>query len=110
MKFRMSLNVAVPTDRADEARLFYKDVLGFPIRHMEPATTEFNASPLSLFVDRDEELRGPVLELLVDDVEAARELLTEHGCTVVRWEGAGGDCFIRDPFGVTFNLWQDLEV
>ncbi|MEX0742470.1 MAG: VOC family protein [Phycisphaeraceae bacterium] len=108
----MSPNVAVPTDRPNEARAFYKDVLGFPIRHLEPTSTEFNASPLALFVDTegDEKLTGPVLELLVDDVEAAREHLLKHGCTVVRWEGLGGDCYMRDPFGLTFNLWQELQV
>ena len=123
MKFRMSVNVAIPTDRPNEARAFYKEVLGFPIRHLEPKTTEFNASPLSLFVDTEREVGaseradaeaggpvGPVLELVVDDVQAARDHLVEHGCTIVRWEGPGGDCYIRDPFGVTFNLWQDVPL
>ena len=114
MRFRMSPNVALPTDRPNEARQFYKDVLGFPVRHLEPATTEFNASPLSLFVDTEQAaprdgLQGPVLELEVEDVEAAREHLVANGCTVLRWEGRGGDCYLRDPFGMTFNLWQDIE-
>lgn len=114
MRFEMSPNIALPTNRPNEARMFYKEVLGFPIRHMETASTEFNAEPLSLYVDTEqadletgaeEKLTGPVLELLVEDVEAARDHLLAHGCKVVRWEGPGGDCYIRDPFGLTFNLY-----
>ena len=44
---------------------------------------------------------------VVDDVEAARELLEHNGCKVLHWEGAGKACFIEDPFGVRFNLWQN---
>jgi hypothetical protein len=28
------------------------------------------------------------------------------GCEVIRWPGEGQDCYIRDPFGVTFNVWK----
>ena len=38
--------------------------------------------------------------------EACREL-EARGCQVVVWEGKGGDCYMRDPFGLTFNLWED---
>lgn len=38
--------------------------------------------------------------------EACREL-EARGCQVVVWEGRGGDCYMRDPFGLTFNLWED---
>ena len=43
-----------------------------------------------------------------DAQEAARAYLTERGCTVLRWEGAGKACVIEDPFGIRFNLWQEL--
>jgi len=25
---------------------------------------------------------------------------------VVKWEGKGNDCYMRDPFGLVFNLWE----
>jgi hypothetical protein len=40
-------------------------------------------------------------------VEAAKAYLTERGCRVLRWEGAGKACLIEDPFGIRFNLWQE---
>jgi len=25
------------------------------------------------------------------------------------WEGKGKDCYMRDPFGLTFNLWEENQ-
>ena len=57
----------------------------------------------------DPEVSGPVLELFVDDLEEAREYLVRHGCEVVRWRGKGQDCYVRDPFGVVYNVWEQPE-
>jgi catechol 2,3-dioxygenase-like lactoylglutathione lyase family enzyme len=105
----MSPNVAVPTASTGEAARFYSEVLGFPRREGPGGVDEFGADPITFFITDDSELRGPVLELFVDDVEAARDALVAHGCQVVRWEGKGRDCYVRDPFGVTFNLWEEAE-
>jgi hypothetical protein len=47
------------------------------------------------------------MEFLVPDVEVAKEELLQLGCEVVRWEGAGGPCYLRDPFGFMFNLYEE---
>lgn len=107
MDYRMSPNVAVRTGDAVAAVEFYSRVLGFPIRAHADDVADLEADPLTLFVIDDPEITGPVLELFVDDLEAARDELVANGCTVVRWLGKGRDCYIRDPFGVTFNLWED---
>ena len=60
----------------------------------------------SIFIDDDDEFPGPVLELFVDDLEAAREVLETHGCKILRWRGKGQDCYIQDPYGVIFNIWE----
>lgn len=109
MKYRMSPNVAVRTDRFAEALRFYSDVLGFPNRSEDPELGDHDASPLRLFVLGDDDVSGPVMELFVDDLEAAREDLVANGCEVVRWRGKGQDCYIRDPFGVIFNIWEMPE-
>ena len=44
---------------------------------------------------------------IVDDLEKARETLEANGCKVLRWRGKGQDCYVRDPFGVIFNLWEE---
>lgn len=106
MKFKMSPNVAVRTKKFSEAVEFYKTVLGFDDRSSDPELADFDADPLNLFVLEDDEFRGPVMELFVDDLEQARDVLVANGCQVLRWRGKGQDCYIRDPFGVTFNIWE----
>jgi catechol 2,3-dioxygenase-like lactoylglutathione lyase family enzyme len=107
MSFRMSPNVAVRTHRFSEAVEFYTRVLGFQDRSDDPQLADLGAGPLNLFVIEDQEIRGPVMELFVDDLEAARQTLVANGCKVLRWRGKGQDCYVQDPFGVIFNLWEE---
>lgn len=108
MKFRMSPNVAVRTQgQFAEAVDFYTKVLGFQNRSDDPELGDLDANPINLFVLEDDEFRGPVMELFVDDLEKAREILEANGCKVLRWRGKGQDCYIQDPFGVIFNLWEE---
>ena len=106
MKFRMSPNVAVRTECFSDAVSFYSGVLGFANRSSDPDLGDHDADPLNLFVIEDDEIQGLVMELFVEDLEDARDELLAHGCQVIRWRGKGQDCYIRDPFGVVFNLWE----
>jgi len=103
----MSPNVAVRTRRFSEAVTFYTDVLGFQDRSNSPDLADLDASPLNLFVIEDPDTCGPVMELFVDDLEQARETLVANGCKVLRWRGKGQDCYVKDPFGVIFNIWEE---
>ena len=106
MKYKMSPNIAVRTDRFSDAVDFYSNVLGFPNRSSDPALGDHDADPLNLFVIEDDEVSGPVMELFVEDLDEAKRELLAHGCQVIRWRGVGQDCYIKDPFGVIFNLWE----
>jgi len=108
MKFKMSPNVAVRTQgQFAEAVDFYTNVLGFENRSNDPALGDLDANPINLFVLEDNEFRGPVMELFVDDLAKAREILAAKGCKILRWRGKGQDCYIQDPFGVIFNIWEE---
>ena len=107
MKFRMSPNIAVRTqNQFSKAVDFYTNVLGFQNRSNDPELGDLDANPINLFVLEDDEFRGPVMELFVDDLEKAREILEANGCKVLRWHGKGQDCYVQDPFGVIFNIWE----
>lgn len=110
MAFKMSPNVAVRTRRFSEAVDFYTNVLGFQNRSQDPDLADLDASPLTLFVIEDPEVRGPVMELFVADLEQARETLVAAGCRIVRWRGKGQDCYVEDPFGVVFNVWETKDL
>lgn len=108
MKFKMSKNIAIrPRGRIAQAVHFYSNVLGFRNRSSSPNLADLDADPITFFIDEDDEFPSPVLELFVEDLEAAQELLEANGCQVLRWRGKGQDCYIRDPFGVIFNLWEE---
>ena len=102
----MSPNVAVRTKRFSDAVDFYTNVLGFKDRSHSSDLADLDASPLNMFIIEDDECRGPVLELFVDDLEKAREELIANGCKILRWRGKGQDCYVEDPFGVIFNIWE----
>jgi catechol 2,3-dioxygenase-like lactoylglutathione lyase family enzyme len=105
----MSPNVAVRTEHFSEAIRFYAEVLGFQNRSHDPALGDHDANPLNLFVIADDEISGAVMELFVHDPEVAREHLVANGCEVLRWRGKGQDCYIRDPFGLYFYIWELTE-
>jgi catechol 2,3-dioxygenase-like lactoylglutathione lyase family enzyme len=103
----MSPNVAVRTKKFSEAAEFYTTVLGFKDRSKDPELVDLDADPLNLFIIADDEVSGPVMELFVDDLEKARDVLVANGCKVLRWRGKGQDCYIQDPFGLIFNIWEE---
>jgi predicted enzyme related to lactoylglutathione lyase len=104
----MSPNVAVRTQgQFAEALNFYTNVLGFQNRSENPDLGDLDANPINLFVLEDVQFRGPVMELFVDDLAEARKRLEANGCKVLRWRGKGQDCYIQDPFGVIFNIWEE---
>lgn len=106
MKYRMSNNVAIRTGNFTAAKEFYSRVLGFPDRSKDPALGDLDANPLNMFIIEDDEVGGIVMELFVDDLEQAKAHLVDNGCEIIRWRGKGQDCYVRDPFGVTYNIWE----
>lgn len=106
MKFQVSERSAVQVSDAKAAAGFYGGVLGLPVTE-EEGFHAVAAGPLTLYIDPAGLADGIVLELVTEDIEAARTFLSERGCEVLRWEGAGGVCLIEDPFGIRFNLWQE---
>ncbi|OZM56386.1 hypothetical protein CIB95_11460 [Lottiidibacillus patelloidae] len=107
MKYNVSKNIGFQVNDVAKAKKFYEEVLGMK----EPAEStvkevEFTTAHNSIFLIPGEENLGPVMEVEVDDLEAAKEHLLANGCEVVRWHGKGKDCYIRDPFGMVFNVWE----
>jgi catechol 2,3-dioxygenase-like lactoylglutathione lyase family enzyme len=106
MPFKFSRCLCLQTPKAGEAVEFYEKVMGLPMVGRSGDTVEFKAGEIRLFVQEKEHL-GPIMEFIVPDLEKAKAELLKNGCRVVRWLGKGKDCFIRDPFGFAFNLWED---
>ncbi|MEM7098973.1 MAG: VOC family protein [Pseudomonadota bacterium] len=107
MEFRFSRNTALQTKDPNAARHFYGDVLGMGIKEY-PEGPQIQAGAIDIFIDHGEiGDTSLLLELNVDDLNAARVHLEQNGCSVLRWEGIGRACIVKDPFGLVFNVWQD---
>ena len=98
-----SRDVIIRTERWEEALRFYGATLGFPVANRNPGMVGFDAGAIRLFVERGPG-HGPVFDFLVEDVVAARDRLVGAGCTVIEEDPAVPRCYLRDPFGMVFNL------
>jgi predicted enzyme related to lactoylglutathione lyase len=86
-----------------KAAEFYVEHLGFEITGEEPQMISLHGRRINLFIERGPAL-GPVLEVTVDSVEGARARLVKNGCEVIKDEPEFPRCYIKDPYGLIYNL------
>jgi catechol 2,3-dioxygenase-like lactoylglutathione lyase family enzyme len=104
-EYRSSRDVIIRTADLSKAAEFYRSVLGLPIIEHGDALIGIETGSFCLYVERGEQ-HGPVFEFLVADVPGAKRRLLEAGGVVVEEDPALPRCYIRDPFGIVFNLGQ----
>jgi predicted enzyme related to lactoylglutathione lyase len=102
---RTSRDIIIRTNDWAQAMTFYGSVLGLPVTYESPTLVGFETGSFCLYVEKGK-VHGPVFEFLVPDVQAAKERLIASGCTVQEEDASVPRCYIRDPFGVMFNLGQ----
>ncbi len=100
---RSTRDVIVQTPRFAEAARFYEQVLGLPVAHRGDKLVGFETGSFRLYVEPGEPC-GPVFEFLVDDVRQTAGRLVAAGCTVEQDDPSVPRCYVRDPYGFTFNL------
>jgi hypothetical protein len=57
-----------------------------------------------MYIQENPSVDCVVMEYYVDDLEVARDYLESSGCKVIMWKGKGKNCYMRDPYELTFNL------
>ena|SRR5580658_8115038 len=85
------------------AAAFYTEQLGFTITDQAPNMISLHGAHINLFIERGPAL-GPVLEVTVDSVDKAKLRLVENGCEIVKDEPDFPRCYVKDPFGLIYNL------
>jgi len=100
-KFGTDILIQWPDPR--EAARFYVEQLGFTIDSESPNMIGFHGKHISLFIERGPAL-GPVLDVSVGNVDEAKARLVKNGCTVLKDEPHVPRCYVRDPFGLIYNL------
>ena len=100
---RSSRDVIVRTHEWDRARQFYSQVLGLTVSDETATIMRVDTGAIRLFVESGAP-HGPVFDFIVADVQAAKVKLLAAGCVLVEENPAVPRCYMRDPFGVVFNL------
>jgi catechol 2,3-dioxygenase-like lactoylglutathione lyase family enzyme len=102
---RSSRDVIIRTADKKAAVRFYQDVLNLKVTMRNDRVVGFETGAIQLFVEGGEPLPA-VLDFLVSDVQKTKRRLVAAGCTVIEENAAIPRCYIRDPFGLLFNLGQ----
>jgi len=85
------------------AAAWYVDALGFEVTGESAEMMSLEGKRINLYIERGPTL-GPVLEVTVEDVAEARLRLVKSGCVVVKDEPEFPRCYVKDPFGLIYNL------
>jgi len=100
-KFGTDILIQAPDPKS--AALFYVNQLGFEITGEEPNMISLHGKNINLFIELGPAL-GPVLEVTVGNVEEAKLRLVKNGCEIVKDEPHFPRTYVRDPFGLIYNL------
>ncbi|WP_233843412.1 VOC family protein [Dyella sp. 2HG41-7] len=100
---RSSRDIIIRTDDWPAAIAFYTSTLGFEVVYRSDTMMGFETGSFRLYVEKGE-AHGPVFDFLVQNVQATKQALLASGCTLIEEDPAVPRCYLRDPFGMTFNL------
>jgi predicted enzyme related to lactoylglutathione lyase len=89
-----------------KAANFYVKELGFEITGTAPNMISLHGNHINLFIERGPALGGPVLEVTVKNVAKAKANLKKKGCKIVKDEPKFPRIYIRDPYGLIYNLTE----
>ena len=104
-EFKASRDIIIRTENWAEALQFYRSVLSLPMMEQGDTIVGFETGSFCLYVEQGKE-HGPVFEFLVPDVQAAKRKLVAAGCFVIEEDPGVPRCYIRDPYGMVFNVGQ----
>jgi len=96
-------DILIQAQDPKKAASFYVEELGFEITGEEPHLVSLHGERINLFIERGPAL-GPVLEVTVANVEEAKHRLVKNGCVIVKDEPDFPRCYVKDPFGLIYNL------
>jgi catechol 2,3-dioxygenase-like lactoylglutathione lyase family enzyme len=103
MANKFGTDILIQAPEPGDAAAFYVDQLGFEITGETSAMVSLHGEHINLFIERGPAL-GPVLEVTVDNVDETRARLVKNGCEVLKDEPEFPRCYVRDPFGLIYNL------
>jgi catechol 2,3-dioxygenase-like lactoylglutathione lyase family enzyme len=96
-------DILIQAEDPQKAAAFYVDYLGFKVTDNNPKMIGLHGKNINLFIEPGPAL-GPVLEVTVDNVAEAKARLVANGCEIVKDEPHFPRCYIKDSFGLIYNI------
>lgn len=107
LKVRPSPCVGLVVKKPAVAGAFFQEVLG--LRTLEDDSGLIAEGALTFFLEPGVQPRV-IFEFLVDDLDKAEMELPRRGLTLLTWRGPGNSNFVRDPWGLVWNVYEaDLD-
>ena len=103
MANRFGTDILIQASDPMRAAQFYVEHLGFEITDDNPNMIGLHGKHINLFIEPGPAL-GPVLEVMVGNVAEAKDRLLRNGCEIVKDEPNFPRCYVKDPFGLIYNL------
>lgn len=103
MANRFGTDILIQAPDPEQAALFYVHQLDFEITDESPDMISLHGNHINMYIERGPPL-GPILEVTVPDVEEAKVRLVKNGCEIIKDEPDVPRCYVKDPFGVIYNL------
>ena len=100
-KFGTDILIQAPDPK--RAAAFYVKELGFEMTDETSNLISIHGPHINLFIEKGPAL-GPVLEVTVENFDEAKALLTKAGCEIIKDEPEFPRCYVKDPFGLIYNL------
>ena len=98
-------DILIQAEDPMKAADFYVKELGFTITDKNPKMVGLHGENINLFIEPGPAL-GPVLEVTVKSVKDAKANLTKKGCEIIKDEPAVPRVYVRDPYGLIYNLTE----
>jgi predicted enzyme related to lactoylglutathione lyase len=103
MANKFGSDILIQSSDPMSAARFYVEQLGFEITDHNPKMIGLHGKHINLFIESGPPV-GPVLEVTVNNVEGATARLADKGCEVVKDEPEFPRAYIKDPYGVIYNI------
>ena|SRR5258708_1743382 len=100
---KFGTDILIQTQDPKGAAAFYVRELGFEVTGETSNMISVHGPNINLFIEQGPKL-GPVFEVTVDDIDKAKSRLPKKGCEIVKDEPDFPRCYVRDPFGLIYNL------
>jgi hypothetical protein len=98
-------DILIQAKNIKKAAAFYVKELGFTITDENANMISLHGKNINMFIEKGPAL-GPVFEVTVKNLKAAKLNLPKKGCKIVKDEPDFPRIYVKDPYGLIYNITE----